>query len=266
MAAGKKWTREELLVLLNVYQKLQFGQFDQSQPVVQDIAARMGRTPGSVAMKLCNLASLDEALTKTGRKGLTGASELDRQIWHEFQADRGILIPKSEEAFRHLFGAGEADEVELVKGAGVQVRKAISPPDGPTEVPAQINARRGQQFFRQMILNAFEGRCCVTGIGVRKLLVASHILPWKPFENERLDPQNGLCLSRLHDGAFDQGLITFDEDYRLVLSKELKAHLPQTALEFNFVAFAGKPLVPPQNGRPPSQTFLDYHRRRIFQG
>lgn len=49
MAAGKKWTRDELLIVLNLYHKLRFAQFDQRQPVIIDIAGRLERTPSSVA-------------------------------------------------------------------------------------------------------------------------------------------------------------------------------------------------------------------------
>jgi putative restriction endonuclease len=266
MPARKPWTRDELLVLLNLYEKIPFGHFDQAQPVIRDMAKRLDRTPGSVAMKLCNLASLDPAVKARGRKGLTGASNLDREMWADFQARRNILAPQSEEAFHNLFAAQETDEVELVKDVGVRVRKTPTAPEGPTEVTAGVNVRRGQQFFRQMVLNAFDGQCCVTGVHVRDLLIASHILPWKPFPKERLDPQNGLCLSRLHDGAFDCGLITFDEKYQLVLSKELRKHLPQPTIEYNFAGFAGKQIRLHSKMLPPKQEYLSYHRKTIFRG
>ena len=124
-----------------------------------------------------------------------------------------------------------------------------------------MNVRRGQQYFRQVVLNAFGGRCGVTGIAVRELLVASHILPWAKYPKLRLDPQNGISLSRLHDGAFDRGLITFDENYRLVLSERLRRHLPQIALEANFSLYEGKPLDLASDAPPPSQEYLSVHRK-----
>lgn len=265
MAAGKRWTRDELLILLNLYIKLPFGQFDQRQAVIRDVAERMQRTPGSVAMKLCNLASLDPALRERGRKGLPGASDLDRQVWKEFSGNREAFAPVSEQAFRHLFGAGEDDEVDVVKGVGVRVtkqEKAIY--EGPTSGVAQVKVRLAQGVFRQMILNAFDGKCGITGIPMRELLVASHIRPWNKFPEDRLDERNGLCLSRLHDAAFDRGLITFDEDSRLVLSKSLKDHLPQQALRDNFVAYEGGHLQLPPQAVGPKSEFLRYHRERIF--
>lgn len=268
MATGRRWTRDELLVAMNVYRKLTFGQLHARNPVVIEVADRLQRPAGSLAMKLCNLASIDPALKARGIRGLPGASALDREVWHDFQTNADTLGPQSEEAFRSLFGARDADEVDVVAREGVRVRhaKQLKAPDGPTEQSALVKARRGQQFFRQMILNAFDGRCCVTGIPVRELLVASHILPWGEFPAERLNPENGLCLSRLHDAAFDQGLVSFDDDYRLVLSRELKAHLPQPALEQNFAAQAGKRLTMPQEPPFPSHDFLGYHRRNVFKG
>jgi putative restriction endonuclease len=64
----------------------------------------------------------------------------------------------------------------------------------------------------------------------------------------------------LHDGAFDRGLITFDENYRLVLSERLRRHLPQTALEANFSAYKGKALSLASDVPPPSQEYLAIHR------
>ncbi len=54
-----KWTREHFLIALNVYCKLPFGKLHRSNPIMADTAARMGRTPNSLAMKLSNFASLD---------------------------------------------------------------------------------------------------------------------------------------------------------------------------------------------------------------
>jgi putative restriction endonuclease len=268
MAFGKRWSRDELLVAINLYRKLAFGQLHARNPVITEVAKKLGRPPGSLAMKLCNLASLDPVLRARGIRGLSGASSLDREIWDEFQTHTEEVASESEEVIRRLFAAQELDEVDVLPTTGVRVKptREATPPSGPTEKVAQVNARRGQQFFRQMVLNAFDGRCCVTGISVRELLVASHILPWGQFPGERLNPQNGLCLSRLHDAAFDQGFISFDADYRLLLSRQLRSHLPQEALEVNFVAYAGKPADLPTESPPPSGDFLGYHRRRVFLG
>jgi putative restriction endonuclease len=107
-------------------------------------------------------------------------------------------------------------------------------------------------------------RCCITGINVPSLLRASHIKPWSDFADCRLDPRNGLCLSSLHDAAFDSGLITLDEAFRVVLSKRLKEHFPQPALEQNFVPFEGRAIRLPDKLAKPKAKFLEYHRVSVF--
>ena len=81
MAEPRRWSREELLVVLNLYEKLRFGQFHSRQPVVVEVAEKMQRTLGSLAMKLSNLASHDPNLQARGIAGLKGASNLDKAVW-----------------------------------------------------------------------------------------------------------------------------------------------------------------------------------------
>lgn len=138
-------------------------------------------------------------------------------------------------------------------------------PSGPTEKLSTVKTRRGQQFFRQSILNAYGVRCCISGIAVPRLLVASHIRPWGAFPSDRLNPRNGLCLSSLHDAAFDAGLITLDEGFRVTLSPALKKNFSQPALEQNFAPYEGKSIRLPEKLSEPSPDYLRYHRETIFK-
>lgn len=262
MAERKKWTSDELLVALNLYHKLTFGQMHARQPAIMALAEKFGRGANSVAMKLCNFASLDPALKLRGIKGLDGASALDRVVWVEFHANLNETVPASEEALRELFGASEDTELEVLPKVGIQVRKR--PPSGPTEVLANVKLRRGQEYFRDAVLNNFGGRCGITQLAVRELLVASHILPWGNHPAQRLNVRNGLCLSRLHDAAFDRGLITFNTKLQLVLSARLKALLPQRMIAENFGAYAGETMQLPNDAAMPELEFLVTHRRTIF--
>lgn len=228
MGAGRQWNRDELLVALNLYHKLTFGQLHARQPAIIALANKLDRGANSLAMKLCNLASLDPALRMRGIKGLAGASALE-------------VLPRD----------------------GIRVRK--SPPTGPTEITANVKLRRGQDYFRDAVLNNFGGRCGVTQLGVRELLIASHILPWGSSVAERLNVRNGLSLSRLHDAAFDQGFITFDDNLRMVVSSRLKAELSQRAVAENFGAYAGEPLRLPDDAVLPDLAFLAEHRAKKFR-
>jgi len=263
MAAGRRWTRDELLVALNLYHKLTFGQLHARHPAIVALAERLERGSNSVAMKLCNFASLDPALKLRGIKGLEGASALDRSVWTEFHANLNEAVPVSEDALRRLFGVDENSELEVLPKEGVRVRKC--PPTGPTETTASVKLRRGQEYFRDAVLNNFGGRCGITGLAVRELLVASHILPWGAHPTERLNVRNGLSLSRLHDAAFDRGLIAFDDTLRLLLSPRLKAELSQRAVSESFGAYAGQSLALPDDAALPELAFLSEHRAKIFR-
>lgn len=251
------------MVALNIYHKLTFGQFHARQKVVIAVAEKLGRTSDSVAMKLSNFASLDPALKMRGIKGLEGASKLDNVMWNEFHADLNETVPASEAALRTLFETDEESELEVVPKVGIRVSKRL--PNGPTDATANVKVRRGQEFFRDAVLNNFGGRCGVTGLSVRELLVASHILPWGTHAAERLNVRNGLCLSRLHDAAFDRGLITFDERLRLRLSPRLEFDLTQRCVAENFAAYSGETLTIPDDAALPEPAFLKHHRTRIFQ-
>lgn len=185
----------------------------------------MGRTPGSVAMKLNNLASLDPALKLRGIRGLEGASNLDRATWNEFHVVPAELIPLSQELFDAMFVESAVESTEVIPGTGVH--RALWPPTGETEVSRVTKQRRGQQYFRDIVLNNYGSTCAVTSLPFRELLIASHILPWRSHETECLNARNGICLNRLHDAAFDKHLIGFDDDLRLVLSKKLRTTLPR---------------------------------------
>ncbi len=261
-----KWTREHELIALNLYGKLLFGQFHHNNPMIMDVASRMGRTPSSLAMKLSNLASLDPVQKARGISGLTGASNQDREMWDEFQLNRNERGPESEQLLHNLFTNDDGVEVDFLERDKVRLEpsREVFPPFGSTEATASVKVRRGQQYFRQTVLSSYGVKCCISGINVPRLLIASHIKPWRDFPDERLNPRNGLCLSRLHDAAFDAGLIALDSRLHVLLSGELKSFFPQPILEQNFLPFENKSICLPEKLAEPSYEFLSYHRRKIF--
>lgn len=91
-----------------------------------------------------------------------------------------------------------------------------------TERKAIISARVGQGLFREQLIKKYEGRCVVTGVDDKRILLASHIRPWSVSSNDqRLSSENGLLLSPLYDKLFDVGLITFSDEGNILCSKEL---------------------------------------------
>lgn len=98
---------------------------------------------------------------------------------------------------------------------------------------------------------------------MQRALMASHILPWSKFPDQRVNPKNGLCLSRLHDAAFDQGLIAFDEKSNLILSERIKRQFDNSFIREAFAPFEGKP-IRASNKFSPEPAFLEQHRREFF--
>jgi putative restriction endonuclease len=206
-------------------------------------------------MKLVNFASLDPAQRARGIRGLAGHSRADEEVWSEFQADWDHMTVLSELRLRSLQGENAAPVV---------VDEALAGADLQTEAKSLVKIRIMQSFFRKAVLAAYDSTCCITGNPVEELLVASHILPWSDFPKERLNPKNGLCLIAHFDRAFDRGLITFDERLRLVLSPGLRRHLPNRAIESEFVQREGQALVCPDRFAP-DPDFVAYHRSDIFR-
>ena len=237
-----RWTRQELLQALSLYHRTPFGKQHSTYPPIVELAEKLGRTAGSISMKLNNLTSLDPVEKARGIKGLSGASKLDQEIWNEFENNLPALAEESEPLL-----AVEKEE-----------------PKGPSEGTSLVKTRRHQSFFRRTVLATYQSRCCVTGNPVPELLRASHIIPWSQSEELRLKPTNGLCLSATFDSAFDRGLITFDENYQLLIGSRISEFLPDEELERTFQSREGKTIVLPEKNLP-SQEALEWHRNHLFR-
>ncbi len=248
MAAGQRWTRDELLLALHLYERIPFGQQHKTNPEVIALAQRLDRTPDSVAMKLGNLTSLDSEEAARGVRGLVGASEFDRAIWAEFH-ERPDVVEEAERLWlAETDEAGSPPEPDEPK-----------PWEGPTEAPASASRRLAQSYFRRLVLTNYGRRCALTGIAAPELLVASHIVSWAAAPELRVNPGNGLCLNRLHDGAFDAHLVTFDEDLRLVVGHRVRDQVPRHEYQHLFERFEGRALTRPQKHEL-SKAFLERHR------
>ncbi len=141
-----------------------------------------------------------------------------------------------------------------------------SPPEyqdySGTDRIIQTKTRNGQRFFRKAVLSAYNYRCCITGLSIPKLLVASHIVPWRIDSMNRLNPRNVLALSVLHDKAFDLGMITINEDMTVRVSKK-EFRVSDEFVVTTLKSYDGKPIELPDKFRP-DEDFLDYHRQNIF--
>lgn len=255
MVASRNWTRNELLVALGLYCQLPFGRLYASNPTIIQYAQAMGRSPSALAMKLVNIASLDPKIIATGRSGLQNASANDRLMWEEMQNDWERFAIESERATGGL-GMHEEHPDRLLE--------ETTPAHLGEDRVVAATARIGQRFFRSAVLSAYNGRCCITGLSLPSLLVASHIIPWSHNTTTRVDPRNGLLLSTLHDKAFDTGVITIDDDLTVRVSSTYAAGSDEFFAR-TIGAYDGQRISPPQKFEP-DRDFLRYHREHVFRG
>lgn len=216
------------------------------------IAEAINRTPSAVAWKLVNFASLDPSLTKRGIKGATNTGKLDKEIFEEFTHNWEALAYESEVLLFKF----------LNEDMKVPIQDTLELKEG-LEIERNVKVRVNQSFFRSVILSSYDFKCCLTGIDIPELLIASHIVPWSKDKDNRLNPQNGLCLNNLHDKAFDKGLITFDTSFKVVLSSQIKNN-NNNAIKQYFQNLEGKTLMLPKRFIPDVK-FLEYHNKNVFQ-
>lgn len=254
-----RWTREQTLVALNLYCQVPFGKFHQHNPVIIDMAKKIDRTPSALAMKLSNLASLDSSFRASGRVGLEGASLLDREIWDAFQKDPEHLGEESQ----RIVDALVAGDTQLRELSSERAKEDVSTDyfGESAEVVARI--RRKQSFFRKSVLSSYDSRCCMSGVSDGRLLIASHIVPWSKSPANRLNPANGLCLSVLHDRAYDQGLITVTKEFRVRVSVALMTSSDNPMVRDYLIGMDGKEIALPRKFIPDPE-LLEYHERNIF--
>lgn len=253
----RNWTREELIAAFNLYCQLPFGKLHKTNPQIMQLAALLGRTTSSVSMKLVNFASLDPAITANGRVGLQGASNLDQEIWAEFNTDWEGLAAESQSVIERLAKEHDAKLpfAELdIENMNEVVEMLV---EGRSR-SAMVQVRVNQSFFRRAVLASYQGRCCMSGVNHPRLLVASHIVPWSQDVANRLNPRNGLCLSALHDRAFDSGLISLNNDYQVIISDKLK-HKADEFTQMNLLSLQGKEITLPEKFLP-DRIFLEKHR------
>lgn len=118
-------------------------------------------------------------------------------------------------------------------------------------------ARIGQGLFRKRVI-LLEGVCRVTGVSDTRVLIASHIKPWRDSDNaERINGNNGILLSPHVDALFDEDLLTFEDDGKMLVHPSLTPDvLDRWAIDIS------RTVAPFRNQQQP---FLERHRERFAQ-
>ena len=256
MKEGQKpWTREELILAVNLYCKLPFGRLHSRNPEIINLANLIRRTSNSIAYKLVNFASLDPSLKARGIKGASNASNLDKEIWKEFFNHWDVLPYESEK----LLAKCEKTTVEKLN----HIPEDELPREGKTREQV-VKVRVNQSFFRSSILASYNSTCCITGIQQTEFLIAGHIKPWGIDEKNRLNPQNGIAINALHDKAFETGLLTITPSFKIQISSLLKKQKKSESIQDYFLKYDNQPIILPSRFLPDKE-FLNYHNNERFK-
>lgn len=251
-----RWTREELILALSVYFQLPFGRLNRNTREVKELAQLIGRSDNSAALRLVNFAACDPAITSTGRTGMTSGIPVCKPIFDEFVNDKERLFYEAQRLKAERQNQTVEESLNITKNDLIGKDRT-----------SVITQRVNQSVFRTMVLANYDERCAITGINIPELLVAGHIIPWaESTPQQKLDPENGICLSALYDKAFDKGLITISpDDYTIRLSNALREYETQEYFDKHFGSVSGKKITMPQEHKP-NRDFLAYHRDNIFIG
>jgi putative restriction endonuclease len=247
---NKNWTRDEHILAFRLYSETPFGSIGMRNPKIIELARILGRSVGSVSLKLSNFARLDPSLQARGVRGMSHGAKGEEDIWYEFKSRPEDLAFESARLLANRLNQA----IEQVADVDTE-----DLPASGIEREATVRVRVNQSFFRSRILSAYNFRCCVTGLTIQPLLTASHIIPWSEDEKNRLNPRNGLCLNALHDRAFDRHLMWIEKDFVIRFSPKLKKGAEASPETVRWLtSFEGSHLLLPKKFAPDLE-FLKQH-------
>ncbi len=246
-----------MILALNLYLKTPFGKMHRSNPQVIELANLIGRSVNSVALRLVNYASCDEKLAARGISGMSGGRDQCQPYWDEFYTNREDLIYESECILAKL------QHIDVETKYAAELKDIPSGMKGETRLRV-VKTRVNQHVFRQIVLANYDNKCALSGIDIPELLLASHIKPWADDEENRLNPENGICLSALYDKAFDKGLMSFRDDMTSLFSERLESNVGKEFYAQYFEPVRNKKLFTPIKYLP-NPVFLEWHRDCIFE-
>jgi putative restriction endonuclease len=190
-------------------------------------------------MKCCNLAALDETHLSRGVRGLAKTSQLDREIWSEFESRPEAVCFEAAQVLAN-YGVHQTHGPNQIDEPGIE----------GLDREAVVRVRVNQGFFRTMILVSYETSCAVCRIRIPELLVAAHIVPWAIDPTTRMNPRNGICLCGTHDLAFERGLLLIQPNYIIQLSSKVRPFENDPPVQDWLTRYSGSAIRSPERWLP----------------
>jgi putative restriction endonuclease len=247
----KKWTYLETALCLYAYMNAGRKVPTGANHLIAELSKLTLRTKDSIILKTANFRSLDHSVLS---KGMSHVSKLDRLVW--------LTLERSPQRLQRIWDETLNDRYAKKKLSDGDDRVAFNPiATGVTK--RAINTRIGQEALRSLTLENYNYACSFCGLDYPDILIASHIVPWSKRADIRGDPRNVICLCANHDRAFDRGILSIDNEYKILVSKGIKRYAQTDAI---FGSISGNKILLPSDKRLwPDKNFLRYHRKKIFQ-
>lgn len=194
-------------------------------------------------------------------KIITARSREARERGGSFPGQNNVFFGSSNEDYVKkileqikLYKEGTANDRELLEDLNaIENQEDIT----TTEKQRLITARIGQGWFREQLIRLWQGCCAVTQCNEISILRASHIKPWRDSDNEeRLNIYNGLLLTPNLDILFDKGFISFEDNGKIIISKQISSeNVVKLGVNPNMKISVHEKHIP----------FLKWHRENILK-
>lgn len=246
-----EWTSEQLAAAVDGYRALQDAEAQGQKPnkteLYRQLATAYGRTPKAWEYRMQNISHVLELLGLPWIQGLRPARNVGAAVTGQLVKLLGGSVPTA------VSGPTFTDlkrERELAEEGGAFSPDSVE--DQRKRVYASIVRRQGQAKFRSALLEAYEGRCAMTGWGVVDVLEAAHIYPYLGKDTNVVP--NGLLLRADVHTLFDLQLISVDADtMEICIAPQLR--------ETGYGVRHGAPLgLPAATALEPDRRLLERHR------
>ncbi len=156
---------------------------------------------------------------------------------------------------------------DILNESGVVYRKKlekISKSMNEEEYEEEVFLR--SSVFKENIPKIYNYTCCVSGYKIStiyniSMIDACHIIPFGESHDDTIG--NGLSLCPNIHRAFDRGLLTIDENYRLVVSNNFEE---DTNSPFSMKQFENRTILLPENmSHAPLKENLLWHNENVFR-
>lgn len=184
-----------------------------------DIKHHIRQTSSSPSIQVGQSALLN-AHTHTFASYKRGNNEVVVSFRPEYLVDYAMNMT---ELHGNVGKSDDSSEVLNALDTVTEIRIDSIPDQTRREVVATIKRKYRQHDFRNRVLTAYSHRCAVCGVQL-KLVEAAHILP-VAYETSNDDTTNGVSLCTQHHKAYDNNLLSFNEQYEIEVSARMVGNL-----------------------------------------